>query len=270
VRAALAFGAPLLLAFGLLAAATGGAAWRHLVPYTAAAEYEPARMLEAYGQLSVVAFPLLLLIAAAAAATPRPVLAAGRGRVLVLYFGLNAVAFATIAKAGAAQNYFLEPWAAAILAGALALQTLGERRPAVRRLDVVALLVVAACARFAYPQLERLPQALRAPQNAEEFPELTRLVREAKGDVLSENLSLLVVNRRRVLLEPFGTLLLAQKGLLSTERLAADCEAGRFALVVAEHRLWEIPGFGGCLERRYEPIADLGPYQALRPRPSFR
>jgi hypothetical protein len=32
--------------------------------------------------------------------------------------------------------------------------------------------------------------------------------------------------------------------------------------------MWEIPGFGECLERRYVPVADLGPYQALRPRPA--
>jgi hypothetical protein len=30
--------------------------------------------------------------------------------------------------------------------------------------------------------------------------------------------------------------------------------------------MWEIPAFGECLERNYEPVADLGPYQALRPR----
>ena len=84
--------------------------------------------------------------------------------------------------------------------------------------------------------------------------------------MLSENLSVLVVNDRPVLLEPFGILLLAEKGLFRTDRLTADCEAGRFPLVVTEHRMWEIPGFGACLERRYEPFADLGPYQALRPR----
>jgi hypothetical protein len=45
-----------------------------------------------------------------------------------------------------------------------------------------------------------------------------------------------------------------------------DCERGYFALVISEHRLHEVPGLGACLDARYEPV-DLGPYQALRPRP---
>ena len=76
-----------------------------------------------------------------------------------------------------------------------------------------------------------------------------------------------MVNRRPVLVEPFGVLLLAKHGLLDTAPLVADCERGRFALVVSEHRLWQVPGLGDCLERRYEPLSDLGPYQALRPKP---
>jgi hypothetical protein len=269
-RALAAYALPLAALFALLVAATGGEAWRHLVPYTAAAGYEPDRMAESYLQFALVAAPLLATIAAAAAIAPSALLAAGEGRTLALYFALNLAALSTIAKAGAAQNYFLEPWAATILLAGHALRVLGARR-AVLRDGAVAVVLAAACAaRFAYPSLDRLPQALRRPGNADEFPVLTRLVRETKGPVLSENLSLLVVSRRPVLLEPFGVLLLAQKGLLRTDRLTADCEAGRFPLVITEHRMSEIPGFGECLERRYEPFADLGPYRALRPLPSSR
>jgi hypothetical protein len=93
-------------------------------------------------------------------------------------------------------------------------------------------------------------------------------VREARGPILSENLSVLVVNRRRVLVEPFGVLLLVKKGLLRPDVIVQDCEAERFALVVTETRLTEIPGLGECLDRRYQPVADLGRYQALEPRPA--
>lgn len=269
-RAALAYGLPLAALLGALVLATHGAAWRHLVPYTAAADYEPGRMGESYLQFAVGAVPLLLLVLAALLRVPRA-FATGTGRVLLFYFGLNLLALSTIAKAGAAQNYFLEPWAATLLLAAYSLRTLGERVPAVGRWRLAALLAAAAVANYAYPSLDRLPQALRAPHNAEEFVALTRLLRDTPGDVLSENLSLLVVNRRPVLVEPFGVLLLARHGFLATDRLVQDCERGRFPLVVVEHRMSEIPGFGECLERRYEPEADLGPYQALRPRPlSFR
>ena len=264
-RATLAYAVPLVALFGLLVLATGGDAWRHLVEYTAAADYEPGRMAESYLQFTVIAGPLLLLIALAIASVPAA-FARGTGRVLLLYFGLNLAGLATIAKAGAAQNYFLEPWAATLLLAGFALRAAPGRFPALRSWRLAVLLVAAAVAHYAYPSLDRLPQALRAPRNAAEFARLTRMIRETPGDVLSENLSLLVVNRRPVLLEPFGVLLLARHGLVDTAPLVADCERGRFPLVVVEHRTWEIPGFGDCLERRYEPAADLGPYQALRPR----
>jgi hypothetical protein len=265
-RALAAYAVPLGALFGLLAAATRGGAWRHLVTYTAAASYEWGRMGESYLQLAVVAGGLLLLLAAGIALAPAA-FRDGEGRILLLYFGLNAVAFATIAKAGAAQNYFLEPWLATVLLGAWALRSLQERLPRLRTLWPAVLAGAAALANYSYPSLDRLPQALRHPENAEEFLALTRLVHETPGPVLSENLAFLVLDRRPVLLEPFGVQLIAERGLFRPDRLVRDCEAGRFPLIVGEHRMWEIPGFGECLEQRYEPVADFGPYQALRPRP---
>ncbi|HVO10598.1 MAG TPA: glycosyltransferase family 39 protein [Vicinamibacteria bacterium] len=268
-RAALAYALPLAALFGLLVLATQGEAWRHLVPYTAAAIYEPGRMGLAYLHLGVIASPLLVAILAALVAVPGA-FALGAGRVLLVYFLLNLANLATIAKAGAAQNYFLEPWAATLLLAGFALRALADRRPRVWRWRWAALLLAGAVARHAYPSLDRLPQALRAPEKAREFPALVRLIRETPGDVLSENLSLLVVNDRPVLLEPFGVFLIAREGLLSTDRLTADCQRGRFPLVIVEHRMWEIPGFGDCLASRYQPAGDYGPYKALRPRLSSR
>ena len=264
-KALLAYALPLAAAFGLLVLATHGAAYRHLVPYTAAAEYEPWRMGESYLQFGAIAAPLLLLVAVALVVAPKD-FGSGAGRMLLVYFGLNALALATIAKAGAAQNYFLEPWAATLLLAAFAGGALLERVKHLEPWRWAFLLVAATVASLSFPSLQRLPQALRRPENAEEFVELTRLVRETPGDVLSENLSLLVVNGRRVLVEPFGVQLIARRGLFSTDRLVRDCEVGRFPLVIVEHRFWEVPGLGACLERRYTEAASLGPYQALRPR----
>ena len=267
-RALAAWALPLALLFGVLVLGTHGEAWRHLVPYNAAADYEWGRMAGSYAHLAVVAGPLLVLIAVALLVAPGATLA-GAGRLFLIHLLLKLLAFATIAKEGAAQNYFIEPWLAALPAAAVALRALGGRFPGFAAWRAAALLVAAAVAHFAYPSLDRLPRALHHPERAREFVLLTRLVREARGPVLSENLSLLVVNRRPVLVEPFGVLLLVKKGLLRPDVIVRDCEAGRFALVVTEHRLAEIPGLGGCFERRYEPVADLGPYQALQPRPGL-
>lgn len=264
-RALVAYALPVTALFGLLIVATDGAAWRHLVPYTAAAQYEPGRMAESYLQLAVVAGPLLATIVASSVLVPQAY-GAGAGRVLLLYLGLNLAAFATIAKAGAAQNYFLEPWAATLLTSGHAFRALRARFPPLAAWRGVFLLAAALAATYTYPAAHRLPHALRRPQNAEEFVKLGALLRTTPGDVLSENLSLLVLNRRPVLLEPFGVLLIARQGLLRTDRLSADCEAGRFPLVIVEHRMWQIPGLGECLEWRYDLAAELGPYQVLRPK----
>jgi hypothetical protein len=266
VRALVAWGVPFALLFAALVLGTGGEAWRHLVPYTAAARYEWGRMAASYVQLAVIMGPLLVLVAGTLALAPRAFLAAP-ARVFSIYFLMKLATFATIAKEGAAQNYFIEPWLAALPVAAVAMKVLGERfsgRPVLRP---AALLLVALTAHSAYHELGRLPRALHHPERAWEFAALTRLVREARGPILSENLGVLVLNRRPVLVEPFGVLLLVQKGLIRPDPMVRDCEDGRFALVIEEDRLDEIPGLGECLERRYAPVADLGPYQALAPRP---
>jgi hypothetical protein len=266
-RAFVAWAAPLAILFGALVVATHGQAWRHLIVYTAAAGYEWRRMAQASVELAVLAGPLLLLVACALVLEPRATLA-GSGRLFVLHLLLKLLGFATIAKEGAAQNYFIEPWLALLPAAAVALRVLGERRatahPAFRP---AVLLVAAAVAHFAYTSRERLPRAVHHPDRAREEDTLARLVHDARGPVVSENLSVLVANRRPVLVEPFGVLLLVRHGLLRPDVIVRDCEAGRFALVVTETRLREIPGFGNCLDRTYEPVADLGPYQAFEPRP---
>jgi len=266
-RVLAAYALPLVALFSLLVLATHGSAWWHLVVYTAASTYEWGRMGESYVQLAVIGGPLLLLAWAGEALAP----AAFRkrtGRILLLYFGLNLAGLATIAKAGAAQNYFIEPWLAAVLLAAWALRCLlRQGGPWLRSAWPACLAVAAATANYAYPSLDRLPHELHHPENARAFVALDRLVRDTPGPVLSENLSVLVLARRRVLLEPFGVKLLAENGLFRPDRLVRDCEAGLFPLVVVEHRMWEIPGFGECLERRYEPLANIGPFLALRPRP---
>jgi hypothetical protein len=61
-------------------------------------------------------------------------------------------------------------------------------------------------------------------------------------------------------------MLLVKKGLWDPRVLVGDCRRQMFELVVTETRLREIPGIPECLDEAYEPLADLGPYQVLRPR----
>jgi hypothetical protein len=264
-RALAAFLGPVLGALLALSLATDGQAWRHLFPFAAAADYDLAHMARSYGQFFVLASPLVLL-GAAGLALHRRVLLRGENLPLALYWLLGLAGLATIAKEGAAQNYFIEPWMATLLVAGVAAGAMAEARPFARRLGPVLVAVAAAVAMVAGREMNRLPQAIRAPERARAFIALDEAVRATEGPILSENMSVLVLNERRVWVDPWAVMLLEKKGLFRPATLVGDCRRGMFALVVTEWRLRQIPGVSECLDEAYEPWQDLGPYQLLRPK----
>jgi hypothetical protein len=260
LRALAGFALPLAGILGLLAAATRGEAWRHLGPMTFDVAYEWPRALESYGEFAMRTAPLLLL-AAAALVLARRQLVDGQGAAMLGYLGLNLVGLASIGKVGAAQNYYIEPFLSALIAGALAIRALEQRFGLSGVWKAAAVLVVALAATTAPPQARHLPQAIRRPEQAKFMRELTEIVRATDGPILSENLSVLVVNDKPVLVDPFGLLMLARAGHLRADLVVRDCELRRFALVIAEKRLFDVPALGECLERNYSRWTTLGPYQ---------
>ena len=256
---------PLLVLFGLLCALTGGQAYEHLVPYTAAADYEWDRMRRAYRDFLTLIGPLLAFILPALVVF-RKVAGTGSTASYLFYWLLNLAGLVTIAKAGAAQNYFIEPYVATLTLAALLVGHAMRTSAVAGRAWPAYLLVVATVATVA--DMER-GRARLPPQEPREFAELYAAVRDTSGPILSEDLSALVLNRKPVLVEPFGALLISRKGLLNPDRIVADCRAGRFALVVSDFRLREIAGMDSCLSERYEIWKRLGPYELLRPRPAL-
>jgi 4-amino-4-deoxy-L-arabinose transferase-like glycosyltransferase len=251
----------------VLVLATGGQAWAHLVTYTAAADYSLAALRKGYESFLVISGPLLAIVLLGLGAC-REDLLGRRDLPFALYWLLNLGALVTTAKAGAAQNYLIEPWLATVLMAALALIALRERSPEVFRWWPAMMLAAAAGALVTDRDAARPPRPIRNPGQATEYHALDEAVAAAGGPILSENLSVLVRQGKPVLAEPFGLLLLSRQGLWRPDRLVADCEAGRFALVVEEDRLRDIPGIDACLHRRYELQARLGPYDLFRPRPA--
>jgi hypothetical protein len=250
---------PPVLLFAVLAAATGGQAWLHLGPYTAAADYDVDMMLRSMRSFAVLSLPAAAVVLLGLALARLPA-------VLTAWWGLGLVSLLTLAKAGAAQNYMIEPWAATVVLAGVAAQRLREVAPPLERAWPALLFPAVLGAALAGQDLARLPLPIRDPAKAYEFAELDRLVREAPGPVLSENLSALVLNGKPVEAEPFALLLLHRKGLWDPGPLVADCRAARFALVVHEHRLREIPGIARCLDEVYLKFGTLGPYEVYRPR----
>jgi hypothetical protein len=205
-------------------------------------------------------------VLAALVRRPRALLR-GANLPFTLFWVLSLAALATIAKEGAGQNYFVEPFLATLLLAAIALGVLVESGDVRPRAWPVAVLLAASAAGLVDYDLKRLHQAIRAPQRARAFIALDELVRTTEGPILSENLSVVVTNRKRAWVEPWGMMLLVKKGLWQPDVLVGDCRRGMFDLVVTETRLREIPGISECLDEAYEPLADLGPYQVFRPRP---
>jgi hypothetical protein len=193
--------------------------------------------------------------------------AAVRGPALavLVYWALAVAALASFAKEGAVQNYYVEPWLATVLAAAVALPMVeGPRAGALR---VGALLLAATAALYTDNWAHQLPRAIAHPETDVGFRRLWQVVRETEGPILSENLSALVLNRRPVLVEPFGLLTLSRAGLLRTRPIVRDCEAGVFEIVVVEGLLELVPSIRECLDLDYRVAEELPPYRLLRPAP---
>ena len=224
-RALAAFAGPVLGVLLAMSVATRGQAWLHLFPYAAAADYDLAHMARSYGSFLLLASPLVLLVLAGLVLRPRALLR-GPNLPFTLFWLLSLAGLSTIAKEGAAQNYFIEPYLATLLLAAIALGVLVEAGDVGPRAWPAAVLLAAAAVVLAGRDLNRLPQAIRAPERAHAFIALDEAVRATEGPILSENLSVLVVNRRRAWVEPWGVMLLAKKGLWDPGVLVGDCRRG--------------------------------------------
>ena len=256
------FVVPLAGMFGLLVLATHGEAYHHLVTYTAAAGFEWSRLGEGYGTLARIAWPALLVVVLLLARQPRG-LFRGRAAPIFLYWLLTLASLVTIAKEGAVQNYYVEPWIATVLALAAALPLLPPRAAWLR---MAVLLLAAAVAHYTDNWAHLLPRAITYPEKDAGFRRLWEVVRETEGPILSENLAVLVLNHKPVWVEPFGFLTLSRAGLLRTRPVVRDCENGVFEVVVVEGLLESVPSLRECLEGHYRVTEELPPYRLLRPR----
>jgi hypothetical protein len=264
-RAAAGFTVPLAVLFGLLDAATDGNAYRHLVTYTASANYHWTDVGPAYRALVASSWPLLAIVLAALARDPRG-LAARPLRPVVIYWILSAASLVTVAKEGSGRNYLIEPWLATVLLAAVALKVATGGLARARSLAAGALLAGAAAGH--YSGYHGLPLAIERPDQAVAFRRLWEVVRDTEGPILSENLAPLVLHRKPVLVEPFGLLILKRANLIRTRPIVADCEAHAFPVVVVEGLLEQVPGLGDCLAVHYHVAETIPPYRLLRPRPA--
>jgi hypothetical protein len=253
---------PLAVLSGLLVLATHGEAYRHLVTYTAAAGFDWSRLGEGYGSLARIAWPLRRVVAFTLA-RDAPVLFRGAAAPIVLYGLLALAGLVTFAKEGAVQNYYVEPWIGTVLAAAAALPHVAKRAGAAPRVAV--LVLAAGVAHYTDNWAHLLPRSIAQPERDAGFRRLWEVVRETDGPILSENMAALVLNRKPVLVEPFGFLTLSRAHLLRTRPVVQDCENERFPIVVVEGLLESVPSLHECLQAHYRVAEELPPYRLLRP-----
>ena len=266
LRAVVGFAVPLAGLFGILTVATDGNAYRHLITYTAAASYHWDEIGPGYWTLTRTSWPLLAIVVAALVRNPRR-LARDPARPIVIYWILSLCSLATVAKEGSGRNYFIEPWLATVLVAAVALPMATGGLKKALPLATGALLVAAAVGHYSDNSRHRLPSAIENPDQATTFRRLWEAVRETEGPILSENLAVLVVNRKPILVEPFGLLILKRAHLLRIGPILRDCEAHALPLVVVEGLLEQVPGLSECLAAHYHVAENLAPYRLLRPNP---
>ena len=113
----LSFALPAAAVLLVLVLVTRGQAWSHLVTYAATADYSLTALGKGYESFVVSSAPLLAVILLGLGACSDRLLGR-RDRPFALYWLLNLGALVTTAKAGAAQNYLIEPWLATVLLGA--------------------------------------------------------------------------------------------------------------------------------------------------------
>lgn len=164
-----------------------------------------------------------------------------------LYFLFAASTLATLAKAGSAENYLLEPLAACALFFCSALggalwRSANTRRPGASRLFAAAMLAAIGmhCHYLIYGTLSRFHPPTRpmdamfsrgADLNLDEGVNLLRAIRSSNGEALCEDPVFLVLDGRRPPINPFILSQLAREGRWDQTPFLHDIEMRRFAIV---------------------------------------
>ena len=162
---------------------------------------------------------------------PRP------DRLLMLYFGFGMLLSLTAGKVGSYVNYMLEPLAAASLMAGVAYMRLAQlfRSPRWKPAWVAAWLLMVG------PPAWVLGHPNRAPYEPYAFSpyaimqagnKLVPLLRNTKGDVLSEDTGLLLITGHQILLDPHKMSSMSRDGTWDPRPLLRDISRRRFALII--------------------------------------
>ena len=158
-------------------------------------------------------------------------------KLLVLYFAFAVLVSLTGGKIGATVNYMVEPLAASCLMCGVAVDRLAQRRATWKGEAAWLALWLALIASLVFPLVD--PEAGPKVGDRHWRQETVRgsaaavsLIRQARGDMLSEDTGLLPITGRPILLDPHKMTSMFRDGNWDQRRLLKDIERRRFALII--------------------------------------
>lgn len=258
---------PLLVIFISLDFYTRGELYLHLVPYT----FAPFNG-EQFKRLSfVLLHQIPFLTLASFLLFPFVFRSTESKKTVILYYFIFSVSsLVSLARLGANENYFLEPILSMILFTFVAVDSLqSSGHGIVMRTGIFLLscqLIWNVLGLLEGETLYSKKQDIYAIQHSAERQKLDLLVKMTRGDILSEELSVLVKNHKRVFMDPFVFISFAQRGLWSPGILINDCKNQKFALIISGGRLEQIPGISSCLEQKYVWSDRIDNFDIYRPK----
>jgi len=275
-----------LAVFAMLQLASHGWFYRHVVVANQNRWEFP--ILALLWRAALLGWPLPFLMAlvgvgyAAAARTTGPQRCQGEAcrkpmRLLGPYLGFALLVSLTAGKIGANVNYLLESLAASCLVAGIGFQWLLEhQRSPMARVAWVAMwlvLVGSLIPALVKPKERTYLSAQRwRSKIMEGGKEAVALIRKTKGDVLSDNVGLLVIAGRPVLLDPHKMTSMYRDGNWNQRPLVEDIKRRRFALIILTwdpfeaaldqwatygHLRWSI-GMGNAIIRNYYVVKQAG------------
>ncbi len=281
VRVVAAFAAAGLAILGVLAGLTHGEFVRHLFTYNVSPFHWRHGIWLALDLCRRSLFVILPAVSFAMGAIWRTATrresfrGSGAASLFVVYLGISSVAALSIAKAGANVNYLLEPLFACCILTALFF---GERLLAAQRQPRFAAtgvtLALLAAALVALP-LSRGGVAATglagcSPAAEATHAEMLRRVAGIRGEIYSEEMTLLTQSGRQVPGEPSSVTFLSQIHLWDETPLVERFRSRGFAAVIVNTSLGNPEHFSplvrAAVEQRYELRERIGAYSLYLPR----
>lgn len=270
LKYSLVYGSLIFLGLISLNIYTHGEALRHLFFYTSERKIGLSRalyfmhgFLEATNSLWI--FTLLAL------AFFRKIFTSYR-LIYLIYLVLNILVLPAPAATSGNINYYIEPLAALIIFSAIGVELWTKAKEILLK-QRLAREFVAAFAVLLYFFLCLVyschirvkgtgsydyPLAFTFPWIADEYARLSKFVAKTEGDVLCEDLSLLVLNNKTIF---FGcSYPPAEQGTWFPEKVVADCQNQRFEYIIMLSRYQLIPELKSCIQKNYKLHKRFGFY----------